>query len=109
MAQDMIKARSIKNVPKADVVLVNPTHFAVAISYREGKMAAPTVIAKGADAMAEKIRALARSHGVPIVSQPPLTRLLYAEVDVGHPIPAATFSAVAVILAHVYRLRRRAS
>jgi flagellar biosynthetic protein FlhB len=109
MAMDLIKARSIKNVPKADVVLVNPTHYAVAISYNDKRMHAPTVIAKGADAMAEKIRSVARSHGVPIVSQPPLTRLLYAEVQVGHPIPAATYQAVAVILAHVYRLRRRAS
>jgi len=109
MAMELLKSRSIKNVPKADVVLVNPTHYAVAISYNDKRMHAPTVIAKGADAMAEKIRSVARASGVPIVSQPPLTRLLYAEVQVGHPIPAATYQAVAVILAHVYRLRRRAS
>lgn len=109
MAMELVKSRSIKNVSKADVVLVNPTHVAVAISYNEASMQAPTVIAKGADAMAEKIRSVARSSGVPIVSQPPLARLLYAEVDVGRAIPAATYQAVAVILAHVYRLRKRAS
>ncbi len=109
MGRELIKALSMKNVPKADVVLVNPTHVAVAISYHEHQMMAPTVVAKGADAMADKIRAIARKSGVPIVSQPPLARLLYAEVRVGHPIPAATYQAVAVILAHVYRLRRRAS
>jgi flagellar biosynthetic protein FlhB len=109
LAQQLIQQRSVKNVTKADVVLVNPTHYAVAISYQDGRMAAPTVVAKGADALAEKIRGIARSSGVPIVSQPPLTRLLYAEVKVGGAIPAATYQAVAVILAHVYRLRRRAS
>ena len=109
MGMDLIKRRSLANVHKADVVLVNPTHVSVAIAYSESKMQAPTVIAKGADALAEQIRAIARKHRVPIVSQPPLARQLYAEVQVGASIPQGTYQAVAVILAHVYRLKRRVS
>ena len=108
-ALDLLKQRSVRRVPKADVVLVNPTHYAVAISYKSGKMRAPTVIAKGMDKGAERIRAIARKHGIPIVSQPPLTRLLYKRVRVGREIPGDLFQAVAAILAYVYRLRKRAA
>ena len=105
--RELAKQRSLQDVPRADVVLVNPTHFAVALSYDSAKMAAPRLLAKGADADAERIRALARRHGVPVVSQPPLTRLLYRNVRVGKNVPAELYQAVAVVLAHVYRLRRR--
>jgi len=104
--RDLVQQRSIKNVAKADVVLVNPTHYAVALAYDSAKMAAPRVLAKGADRLAEKIRGKARHHGVPVVSNPPLTRKLYAAVDVGRDIPEDLYHAVAVVLAHVYRKRR---
>lgn len=105
--QELARARSLKDVHRADVILVNPTHVAVAILYQSKKMPAPRVVAKGADAMAEQIRRLGRTHGVPIVSQPPLARLLYAKVKVGACIPEDMYKAVAVVLAHVYRLKKR--
>jgi flagellar biosynthetic protein FlhB len=106
--QELVRSRSLKDVPRADVVLVNPTHVAVAVRYAAGEMAAPRVVAKGADHMAERIRQIARKNGVPVVSQPPLARLLYAQVKVGRSIPADMYKAVAVVLAHVYRLKKRA-
>jgi flagellar biosynthetic protein FlhB len=109
MARDLLQRRSLQAVPKSDVVLVNPTHVAVAIKYDDATMAAPIVVAKGGDAMAERIRSAARRAGVPIVSQPPLARLLYAKVRVGRAVPADVYQAVAVVLAHCYRLRKRAA
>lgn len=109
MARELLQRRSLKAVPKADVVLVNPTHVAVAIKYDAELMEAPIVVAKGGDVMAERIRHIARRAGVPIVSQPPLARLLYAQVKVGRSIPGDVYQAVAVILAHCYRLRKRAA
>lgn len=105
--QELARSRSLKDVHRADVILVNPTHVAVAVLYQSKKMPAPRVVAKGADAMAEQIRRLAREHGVPVVSQPPLARLLYAKVKVGACIPEDMYKAVAVVLAHVYRLKKR--
>lgn len=102
--QDLIRRRSLTAVPKADVVIVNPTHYAVAVRYDAEKMQAPVVVAKGTDAFAARIRQIARKHGVPVVSQPPLARLLYAEVKIGKAIPAEVYQAVAVVLAHVYRI-----
>lgn len=109
MARDLLQRRSLGAVPKADVVLVNPTHVAVALLYDDKKMEAPIVVAKGGDAMAEKIRGIARRHGVPIVTQPPLARLLYAKVKVGRAVPGEVYQAIAVILAHCYRLKKRAA
>lgn len=105
--RELVRARSLKDVPKADVILVNPTHVAVAVQYAAGLMPAPRVVAKGEEAQAERIRQIARKHQVPIVSQPPLARLLYAQVKVGAFVPAEMYKAVAVVLAHVYRLRKR--
>lgn len=105
--RELVRARSLKDVPKADVILVNPTHVAVAVKYAAGEMPAPRVVAKGEEGQAERIRQIARKHGVPIVSQPPLARLLYAQVKVGAFVPAEMYKAVAVVLAHVYRLRKR--
>ena len=109
MAREIMQKRALNAVPKADVVLVNPTHVAVAILYDDKKMDAPVVVAKGGDQMAERIRSIARRHGVPVVSQPPLARLLFARVEVGEPVPNDVYQAVAIVLAHCYRLRRRAA
>ncbi len=99
--------RMMQQVPTADVVLVNPTHFAVAVKYDSKKMAAPIVVAKGADNMCEKIKEVARAHGVPVVSKPQLARTIYHSVDLDHPIPENLFLAVAEVLAMIYRLRHR--
>ncbi len=96
-----------KMVPKADVVVTNPTEFAVAIQYDSQTMAAPRVTAKGADYLAAKIRELAIAHGVPIVEKPPLARALYKTVEVGREIPVQFYKAVAEVLAYVYELAGR--
>jgi flagellar biosynthetic protein FlhB len=104
--REMARKRMMAAVPKADVVVTNPTHFAVAIKYLEGRHAAPIVVAKGTDAVAEKIKELARAHGVPQLEAPPLARALHRHVDLGGEIPAALYSAVAQVLAYVYQLKR---
>jgi flagellar biosynthetic protein FlhB len=95
-------------VPKADVVVTNPTHFAVALKYLEDRHRAPVVVAKGMDAVAERIRHLAREAGVPQLEAPPLARALYRHVEIGAEIPAALYTAVAQVLAYVFQLRRYA-
>ena len=99
--------RRLAQVPTADVVLVNPTEYAVALRYQEGNDQAPKVIVKGRGAFAESIRTAARTAGVPILSRPPLTRLLYKLVPEGAVIPEQVYKAVAEVLAYIYRLRRR--
>ncbi len=103
--REMAKRRMLAAVPQADLVVMNPTHYAVALKYEEGKMAAPKVVAKGADLLAMKIRDLAKDSKVPVLQQPVLARALYAHARVDHEIPAALFSAVAQVLAYVYQLR----
>jgi flagellar biosynthetic protein FlhB len=100
------RKRMLAAVPTADVVVVNPTHFAVALRY-DGSTTAPEVVAKGADLVAAAIRNLANEHEVPVVSNPPLARALYREVEVGQQIPEGLFQAVAEVLAFVYRTARR--
>jgi flagellar biosynthesis protein FlhB len=100
------RARMMSAVPEADVVVTNPTHFAVALKYGSG-MAAPEVIAKGQDIIALKIRAIAEEHGVPIVPDPPLARALHKGVEVGHAVPEDLYQAVAKVLAFVYRMAAR--
>ncbi|WP_198972919.1 EscU/YscU/HrcU family type III secretion system export apparatus switch protein, partial [Xylophilus sp. ASV27] len=97
--------RSIANVPKADFVLMNPTHYAVALKYDEKTMGAPQVIAKGADLLAMRIREVAKSHDVPVLQSPMLARALYAHAELDQPIPSALYAAVAQVLAYVYRLK----
>jgi flagellar biosynthetic protein FlhB len=97
--------RMLAAVPGASVVVMNPTHFAVALLYEDGRMAAPKVVAKGADLMAFRIRDAARAAQVPVLEAPPLARALYAHSEVDREIPAALFSAVAQVLAWVYQLR----
>jgi flagellar biosynthesis protein FlhB len=104
---EMARRRSLKAVASADVVVVNPTHYAVALLYRTGKMSAPKVVAKGTDFLAAKIREKARHHGVPVVSEPALARMLYGRVPLGKEIPDDLYQAVAMVLSHVYKYRRR--
>jgi flagellar biosynthetic protein FlhB len=93
-------------VPKADVVVTNPTHYAVALRYREGAMRAPRVVAKGSLLVAERIVQLARDADVPVLRSPPLARALFAHAQLGRDIPAPLYAAVAEVLAWVYQLRR---
>jgi flagellar biosynthesis protein FlhB len=97
--------RMMVDVPKADVVVTNPTHLAVAIKYDMEKMRAPKVVAKGADLIAKRIRDLAAEHGVPLVEDKPLARTLYRTVDIGEEIPEKLFQAVAQVLAYIYRIK----
>jgi flagellar biosynthesis protein FlhB len=99
------RRRMLAEVPKSDVVITNPTHYAVALKYEPGK-AAPVVVAKGADHLAQKIREAARQARVPVVQNKTVARALYALVDIGRPIPESLYQAVAEILAYVYRLKR---
>lgn len=105
--REMAKNRAAVEVPRADALVVNPTHYAVAIRYRRDEGKAPRVTAKGKDKLAEYMRELARAHGVPIVEDVPLARLLYKKVKVGREIPAETYKAVAAVLAFVYRVTGR--
>lgn len=101
------RKRMMAEVPNADVIITNPTHYAVAIKYDEQKSHAPIVIAKGMDNMAMQIKKIARENNIHIVQNPPLARSLYAEVDVDKPIPEALFGAVAEVLAYVYKMNRK--
>jgi flagellar biosynthetic protein FlhB len=109
MARDIIRQRLGSAVPKADVVVTNPTHYSVAIAYDQKTMSAPRVVAKGADELAMKIRYLARQHGVPVLERPPLARALFRHVEVGQEVHAQYYEAVAEVLAYVYRLEKDAS
>lgn len=103
--REMIRKRMLAAVPKATVIITNPTHYAIALKYERG-LAAPEVVAKGADALALKIRTTAREHGVPIVENPPLARAIYRQVEVGEFIPGDLFEAVAEVLAYLIRLKQ---
>jgi flagellar biosynthetic protein FlhB len=103
--QAMARGRMMSKVPEADVIVTNPTHYAVALSYQDS-MAAPRVVAKGADAVAAKIRELGEEHGVPRLEAPPLARALYGHVDLDQEIPAPLYTAVAEVLAWAFRLKQ---
>jgi flagellar biosynthetic protein FlhB len=98
-------ARIMQAVPQADVVLMNPTHYAVALKYDPATSSAPRVIAKGERLLALRIRDLAKEHGIPVIQNPPLTRAIYRAVPVGKEITPDLYEAVAAVLAFVYRLR----
>lgn len=104
--QAMARGRMMSKVPEADVIVTNPTHYAVALSYQDGEMAAPRVVAKGADAVAARIRELAAEHEIPRLEAPPLARALYRHVDLDHEIPASLYTAVAEVLAWAFRLKQ---
>lgn len=103
--RELSNRRMFAAVPLADLVVMNPSHYAVALKYDESKMAAPRVVAKGADLVAMRIRDLARESKVPVLQSPPLARALYAHTEIDREVPARLFSAVAQVLAWVYQLR----
>jgi flagellar biosynthesis protein FlhB len=105
LQQEVAQRRMMEAVPTADVVVVNPRHYAVALKYESGRMRAPRVVAKGADLIAATIRELAGRHKVPIVSAPPLARALYRHAELGDEIPANLYAAVAQVLTYIYQLR----
>jgi flagellar biosynthetic protein FlhB len=100
------RARMMSAVPEADVVVTNPTHYAVALVY-DGLKPAPEVLAKGQDIVAAQIKRVAEENGVPVISDPPLARSLHANVEVGHQVPEELYAAVAQLLAFVYRVANR--
>lgn len=104
--QSMARQRMMSKVPEADVIVTNPTHYAVALSYRETGMAAPVVVAKGADAVAQRIRELGREHQVPLLEAPLLARVLFRHVELEREIPAELYTAVAEVLAWAFNLKR---
>jgi flagellar biosynthetic protein FlhB len=103
--REMAKKRMLAAVPTADLVVMNPTHYAVALKYDEGRMGAPRVVAKGLDLLAMRIRDLATENKVPVLEAPPLARALYAHTEVDAEVPMALYSAVAQVLAYVYQLK----
>jgi flagellar biosynthetic protein FlhB len=103
--RELSQKSSVGAVPKADFVVMNPTHFAVAIRYDEATMGAPRVISKGADLLAMRIRDVAKQHSIPVLQSPMLARALYANAELDQDIPHALYTAVAQVLAYVYRLR----
>ncbi len=104
--QAMARGRMMSKVPEADVIITNPTHYAVALEYREQGMAAPRVVAKGADAVAARIRELGEEHGVPRLAAAPLARALYHHVDLDQEVPVALYTAVAEVMAWAFGLKR---
>jgi flagellar biosynthesis protein FlhB len=107
LQRQLARKRMMQRVPQADVVITNPTHYAVALQYDSGKMAAPRVIAKGQRLIAQQIKEIARMHGVPLVENKPLAQALYRAVDVDKEIPRELYKAVAEVLAFIYRLKRQ--
>lgn len=103
--REMARRRMMSEIPTADVVVTNPTHYAVALKYTDGKMRAPTVVAKGADEVAAKIRELAAEHNVPLLEAPPLARALFRHAELGDEIPEKLYTAVAEVLAYVFQLK----
>ena len=107
--QQMARRRMMAEVPKADIIVTNPTHFAVALKYLDKEMGAPRVVAKGTDLVALRIRAMAEENKIPVLEAPPLTRALYRHTKLGDEIPVALYAAVAEVLAWAYQLHRLAS
>ena len=103
--REMARRRMMAEIPTADVVVTNPSHYAVALKYTDGKMRAPKVVAKGADEVAAKIREIAGEHKVPLLGAPPLARALFRHAELGDEIPEALYTAVAEVLAYVFQLR----
>ena len=106
MQREMARRRMMAEIPTADVVVTNPTHFSVASRHSENGMRAPVVVAKGTHLMAAKIKEIAKENNIPILEAPPLARALYKHTDLGQAIPEALYTAVAEVLAYVYQLKR---
>lgn len=105
--REMAMRRMMQEVPNADVVITNPTHYAIALKYDEDSMEAPIVVAKGVDFVAQKIKLIAKEHNIVTVENRPLARSLYDQVEIGEQVPEEFFKAVAEILAYVYRIKRK--
>jgi flagellar biosynthetic protein FlhB len=105
--RQMARRRMMQEVPKADVVITNPTHYAVALKYDANTMAAPKLLAKGADAIAQKIKEIAIEHDIPIVEDKPLAQLIYKTVEINDDIPQEMYQAVAQILAYIYKVKKK--
>jgi len=105
MQREIASRRMMQDVPKADVIVTNPTHFAVALRYDDKRMRAPIVVAKGADLIAARIREVATEHKVPIFEAPPLARVLFRQVEIGEEIPSTVYAAVAQVLSYIFQLR----
>ena len=105
--REMANKRMMSDVPKADVIITNPTHIAVALKYDPLTMAAPKILAKGAGVIAERIKALARENNIPVMENKPLARTIYKTLKIGQTIPRELFTAVAQVLSYVYKLKRR--
>jgi flagellar biosynthetic protein FlhB len=104
--RELARNRMMSEVPKADVVVTNPTHFAVALKYDSARMGAPQVVAKGMNLVAQKIRELADENKVPVIELPPLARALHRHVDIGETVPAALYTAVAEVMAYIYQMNQ---
>ena len=107
--QEVARRRMMQEVPKADVVVTNPVHLALAVRYDSAAMNAPHVVAKGAEAIAERIKALAREHNIPIVENKELAQNLYKIVEIGDEIPSDFYQTVAEVLAYVYRIKGKSA
>lgn len=105
--REMAMRRMMQEVPHADVVITNPTHYAIAIKYKDGEMEAPIIVAKGVDFVAQKIKIIAKEHEIVMVENRPLARALYDEVEIDSEVPEEFFKAIAEILAYVYRIQRK--
>ena len=105
LQQQMARQRMMQEVPNADVIVTNPTHFSVALKYDEKRMRAPIVVAKGVDLVAARIREIATEHSVPIFEAPPLARVLYKNVDIGGEVPSSVYVAVAQVLTYIFQLK----
>jgi len=106
LQRDVARRRMMDAIPTADVIVTNPTHFAVALAYHDTKMGAPTIVAKGADLIALRIREIAAEHQVPVMEQPALARALHQHGEIGEEVPVGLYNAVAQVLAYVYQLKR---
>jgi flagellar biosynthetic protein FlhB len=106
LRMERARKRMMAEVPRADVVVTNPTHYAVALKY-DAEMASPKVVAKGVDKVAQKIREIAKENDVPVVENPPLARGLYAAVDIDQEITPEFYKAVAEVIGFIYRMKRR--
>jgi flagellar biosynthetic protein FlhB len=106
LQRELRRRTMMKDVAKATAVIVNPTHYAVAIRYKMSSMAAPTVLAKGKNFLAARIRKMADDHQIPIIENPPLAQALYKSADVGQEIPAELYKAVAEVLAYIFKLMK---